>query len=77
MSNYKDMSNDELEALINELRAQQRELKSRKMAIQEEIDRRKAQEKVAGLTDREKSALLQTLQAEGVPSGEAVGIPGE
>ncbi len=69
----------ELETLNTLLSAQVLELKTRQRQIKYVLDKRaveaEAQRKVALLSDPERAALAQAIQAAGTTSAEAVGIP--
>jgi uncharacterized membrane protein YgcG len=76
-----------LQEVESQLEAAQREhlemvatSKARIGELQAERDRLRAQDRVAdlvaGLSDAERAALSQSIQASGIPTAEAVGTPG-
>lgn len=77
MSNYEQMSIEELEAAIAALTEEQYQLKQQKLAAHAVLDTKAqaaaAQRKVAALSEGEKSALLQELRAHGISSEESFG----
>lgn len=76
MADLTKLNDAELEAHINDLVAQQRDLKAQKMAAQQEFARRNARARVGSMNDAERAALAQALQAQGIGSGEAFGQAG-
>jgi len=78
MSNeYEDFSIEELEAAIAAITLEQSRLKQQKLAIHSVLDRKmqtaEATRKLAAMSDSEKAALLQVMQAEGIPTAEEFG----
>lgn len=78
--NYDQMSVDELEKAIQNMAAEVREIKKEQklahLALDAKITAAEVARKLALMSDAEKLALVQAIKAEGVKSGEGVGIPG-
>lgn len=74
---YENLSVKELEAKISDITAQQAALKQEKLAIHAVLDRKAAaaaaQAKLERMSDAEKVAMAQTLQAQGINGAEAFG----
>ncbi len=72
-----DMSIEQLEAAINLIGEQQRALAAEKRGLQSVLSGKllvaDAERKLAQMNDDEKSALLQTLQAQGIIGAEQFG----
>lgn len=80
MANYEEMTIPELEKVIQGMAAQVLEIKAEQRkahaVLDEKVIRADLVRKLANLTDPEKAALVQMIQAEGVEGQEGVGIPG-
>lgn len=76
----KNMSLAELNELKKKLEAEKEEIHEQLRAISRAIEGKQAEkaiaDKIAGMSDSEKKAMAQALQAEGIKSGEKVGTPG-
>lgn len=75
------MTIEELESVIHDCMAQRKVMKEFQKAASDILDRKRqassAADKVAAMSDPERAALMQALRAQGVPSGEAFGKPGQ
>lgn len=76
-----DLSIEQLQETLDQTNAQRDELTAYARQVAAVLNQKQAlqsaQDKVAGMSDAEKSALTQVLQASGIASGEAVGTPGK
>lgn len=79
----KDLSNlsiAELEAMLTDLHTERKALAARKREVARVLDAKlieqAAHEKLAAMSDTERAALRQALDAEGIASDEAFGTPG-
>jgi hypothetical protein len=74
------MSSEELEAHYQELDGQRAAIQAEARLVRAEIDQRvaaaEAARKLASMSDREKAALIQMLEAQGIESAEGFGSPG-
>lgn len=77
MKNYDTMTVEELEAAIAEINAQRAVLKAQAVAVHAVLDAKNVlastAKKLATMSDAEKSALVQMINAEAVQSNGAVG----
>jgi hypothetical protein len=77
MNKYEGMSLEQLDAAISELQAQKdavrEELKAANAARDSKIAQEAARAKLASLSDVERAALAQVIQAEGITSTESFG----
>lgn len=75
-----EMTVEELEQHIQQLDERKQEIRQAQRTAHEVLDRKNAavvaQAKLETMSDPEKQALVQAIQAEGIPSQEAVGSPG-
>lgn len=80
MVDYNDMTVEELKKLKFEMNQKRdettAELRSVALALDIKLAEKAASEKVARMSDTEKKALSQAIQAEGIKSEEAVGNSG-
>ena len=80
MANLSRLSIAELEAMLTDLHAQRKALAERKRGVARALDAKlveqAARERLDAMSDVEKQALRQALRADGIQSGEAVGVPG-
>lgn len=74
--NYEQMTVEQLTAELQRLNEQRAALREQAMGVHAVLDRKQAVEtarrKLAEMSDVEKAALAQLVQAEGIESGEAV-----
>lgn len=74
--NYEQMTVEQLTAELQRLNEQRAALREQAIAVHAVLDRKQAVEtarrKLAEMSDVEKAALAQLVQAEGIESGEAV-----
>lgn len=70
---FSGMTIEELQTNLDNFNAQRDNLSATAKTIMREIESRRAQERVAQMPEAERAALLQAVQAQGVPSGEAFG----
>lgn len=74
--NLEQMTVAELEAELARLTAERAALRERGLAVHAVLDRKQATERaqrtLAGLSDVERAALAQVVQAQGIESGERV-----
>lgn len=77
--NYEQMTVEELEALIAKINADRAALKEQAMAVHSVLDNKNitaaAAKKLATMSDAEKVALMQMIQANAVGSNGAIGSP--
>lgn len=71
-----DLTMEELIATQQGINAEREALKQQAHQIQAMIDLKTSMAKVANLSEAEKAALMQAIQAQAIPSGESVGKPG-
>lgn len=76
----KNMTAEELESRYQEIEGERAALQVEAREVRAEIDRRAAEaeavRKLATMSDPEKAALMQMLEAQGIQSAEAFGTPG-
>lgn len=74
--NLEQMTVAELEAELARLTAERAALRERALTVHAVLDRKQAEQRamrtLAGLSDVERAALAQVVQAQGVESGERV-----
>lgn len=77
--NYEQMTIEELEAFIAKINAERAVLKAQAVAVHAVLDAKNttaaAAKKLATMSDAEKAALLQMIQAQSVASNGALGHP--
>lgn len=81
MSNLEAMSAEELQERLDGINRQRDELTAEARQVAEVLNRKlalkAAEDKVAGMSEAERAALTQVLQAQGIASGEAVWTGGK
>lgn len=75
--NLANMTDKELDAEAYRLDDEATLAREAKLEVQRERDRRAAEAKFSGLSDAEKAAFTQIIEAEGIESKEEVGEPGK
>ena len=77
MANYDEMSITELQERKQELTHQFEEIRAERKAVNAVLNRKleqqAAQERLANMTDNERTAMAQAINANGIGSGEAFG----
>jgi hypothetical protein len=74
---YREMSDDDLERLSQQLDHQRMQLREQMKAIAIELDRRATMRRLRGLSEHERARLVQVLtDVGGIDSTEGLGIPG-
>lgn len=71
-TSYDDMSMEELEVENQKLDEQKQAIRKQQLEVNAAMTRRVARDKLAAMSDEEKSALAQVIQADGIPSEETV-----
>ncbi len=78
--NYESKGVEELQAELARIAEARAALRTEALAVHAALDRAQARQAaaatMAGLSDVEKAALAQMILAQGIESGEAVGVPG-
>ena len=73
------MTNEQLQAMHEDLRQKKLALKEEARAVQRELEQRavekQVEEKYDKMSDREKAALAQVVKVKGIPSQEGHGTP--